>query len=373
MPFPTRRCTEWLTAGLTLLALSAQAPAQATCAFTATQQRFAQLLQAQNLPGGALLIGDRQGILLERYYGSYTPQTVVPIASGSKLVSGVRLLQLIDQGVVDPLAPVSSVLPQFTGPKGTMNVLQMFSHTAGYGDDSGDPLVFDRTITLAQAVDQIACCRPLPAGYTVGGQFSYGGVSMHIAGRMAEVATGSDWQAGWQASLGAPLGITTIDWQAFGPTTNYAIAGGARSNLRDTGRLLHLLANDGRSNNRRLLSRGVADTLLVDLAAGLPVASAPPNVSPPVRYGFGAWIDGVGGPDRPRLVHSLGAFGFMPWVDFERRVFGVFMIRGAGAINSAAIPAYRDMLTSIEAQLTTATCGWEERFDEVFVDGLDTR
>ncbi|MCE3001406.1 MAG: beta-lactamase family protein [Xanthomonadaceae bacterium] len=352
---------------------SASAWAQAPCPFAATQQRFTQLLQAQNLPGGALLIGDRQGILLERYYGTYTAQTVVPIASGSKLVSGVRILQLIDQGVIDATAPVSSVLPQFTGEKGTMNVRQMFSHTAGYGDDSGDPLVFDRTITLAQAADEIACCRPLPTGYTVGGQFSYGGVSMHIAGRMAEVATGSDWQAGWQAQLGAPLGITSIDWQAFGPTTNYSIAGGARSSLRDAGRLLHLLANDGRSNNRRLLSLGAADVLLVDRAAGLPVASAPPNVSAPVRYGLGAWIDGLGGPDRPRFVHSLGAFGFMPWVDFERRVFGVFMIRGFGAINSAAIPAYREMLAAIDAELATGTCGWEQRFDEVFVDDLEAR
>jgi CubicO group peptidase (beta-lactamase class C family) len=298
---------------------------------------------------------------------------VVPIASGSKLVSGVRILQLIDDGRLDADAPVSSVLPQFTGDKAAMTVAQMFSHTAGYGDDSGDPLVFDRSITLEQAVDEIACCRPLPAGYTVGGQFSYGGVSMHIAGRMAEVATGLDWQAGWQAQLGAPLGITTIDWQAFGANTNYPIAGGARSSLRDMGRLLHLLANDGRSNNRRLLSPGAAAQLLVDGAAGLPVAYAPPNVTAPVRYGIGAWIDGVGGTARPRLVHSLGAFGFMPWVDFDREVFGVFMIRGFGAINSAAIPAYREMFAAIEAQLDARECGLVERFDEVFVDDFDAR
>jgi CubicO group peptidase (beta-lactamase class C family) len=170
-----------------------------------------------------------------------------------------------------------------------------------------------------------------------------------------------------------PLGITTIDWQAFGATSNYSIAGGARSSLRDAGRLLHLLANDGRSNNRRLLSPGAAEGLLVNRAAGLPVAYAPPNVTAPVRYGLGAWIDGVGGPDRPRLVHSLGAFGFMPWVDFERKVFGVFMIRGFGAINTAAIPAYREMFATIEAELDAGTCGWEERFDEVFADDVEAR
>lgn len=325
-----------LMTGLLLTTSSAWAQ---TCAFSASAQRFEQVLSSANLQGGALLVGDRQGILLERYFGNYGPQTVVAIASGSKLVSGVRILQLIDQGMIDSAALVSIVLPQVSGAKAPMTVAQMFSHTAGYGDDSGDPLVFDRAITLAEAVDEIACCRPLPVGYTVGGQFSYGGVSMHIAGRVAEVASGLDWEAGWKSQLGAPLGITSIDWQAFGTTGNYSIAGGARSNLRDAGRLMHLLANDGRSNNRRLLSPRAAQRLLVNRAAGLPVTYAPPNVTPPVRYGVGAWIDGIGGPDRPHFVHSLGAFGFMPWVDFERHVFGVFMIRGLGAINSAAIPA----------------------------------
>jgi CubicO group peptidase (beta-lactamase class C family) len=352
---------------------AAPAIAQSTCTFATAQARFATLLQEQGLPGGALLLGDRQGLLLEQYFGNFSADTVVPIASASKLVSGVRILQLIDDGRIDPQAPVSALLPQFGGDKAAMTVAQMFSHTAGYGNDSGDPLVFNRTITLAEAVDQIACCRPLPAGFTVGGQFAYGGVSMHIAGRVAEVATGRDWEAGWQAELGAPLGIGSIDWQAFGATNNYPIAGGARSNLRDLGHLLHLLANDGRANNRRLLSAGAADRMHADQVAGLPTAAVPGNVTPPVRYGLGAWIDGLGGPDRPLLVQSLGAFGTMPWVDFERRVFGVFMIFGGGAVNDAAVPAYRDMLAAIEARFDAGPCGWVERFDEIFVADFEVR
>lgn len=361
--------------GLALWALLAASLAEgrSVCAFANADARFEQLLQDQALPGGAILIGDRQGLLHERYFGSYGAGTVVPIASASKLVSGVRMLQLIDDGRIDPDAPVATVLPQFSGDKAAMSVAQMFSHTAGYGGDSGDPLVFDRTITLAAAVDQIACCRPLPAGFTVGGQFAYGGLSMHVAGRVAEVASGLDWEAGWQAELGAPLGIGSIDWQAFGSTANYPIAGGARSSLRDLGRLLHLLANDGRSNNRRLLSAGAVERLLVDRAAGLPALVVPGNVTPPVRYGLGAWIDGLGGPDRPLLVQSLGAFGTMPWVDFGRHRFGVFLIRGGGGVNEAAVPAYREMLAAIEDELDSATCAAIERFDEIFVADFDER
>lgn len=361
-----------LTLALMAVAGSVAGPAHGqACPFNAMQTRFEALLQAQGLPGGAIIVGDRQGVLYEQYFGNYSANTVVPIASASKLLSGVRILQLIDQGVLDPAAPVSQYLPQFIGAKGTMNVLQMFSHTAGYGDDSGDPLVFDDTLTLAQAVDQIACCRPLNTGYTVGGQFSYGGVSMHIGGRVAEVVGGEDWQAGWIAHVGTPLGVTSIDWQGLGPTLNYGIAGSARSNLRDYGRVLHMLANRGRGNNRQLLSPAVVARLQVNAAAGLPVAYAPANVTPPVRYGVGSWIDGIGGPDRPAFIHSLGAFGFMPWVDFDRQIYGAFMIRGGPIINSFSIPAYREMLASIEAELDAGTCGWIARFDEIFVDDFN--
>jgi hypothetical protein len=63
----------------------------------------------------------------------------------------------------------------------------------------------------------------------------------------------------------------------------------------------------------------------------------------------------------------------MPWVDFERRVFGVFMIFGGGAVNDAAVPAYRDMLAAIEARFDAGPCGWVERFDEIFVADFEVR
>lgn len=362
----------WLAVALLVPGMGIGAPAWGqACGFAALESRFGMLLQAQGLPGGAIQVGDSQGVLYERYFGSYSTATVVPIASASKLLSAVRILQLIDRGVLDGAAPVSAYLPQFTGEKGTMNVLQMFSHTAGYGDDSGDPLVFDRTITLEQAVDEIACCRPLNPGYSVGGQFSYGGVSMHIGGRVAEVAGGEDWQAGWQAHIGMPLGIATIDWQGLGATSNYGIAGSARSSLRDYGKVVHMLLNRGRGNNRRILGSATVERLRIDAAAGLPVAYAPPGVTPPVRYGVGSWLDGLGGAPQPSFVHSLGAFGFMPWLDFDRGLYGVFMIRGSAGINFAAIPAYRDMLQAIDVELASHACAAIERFDEVLVDDFE--
>jgi CubicO group peptidase (beta-lactamase class C family) len=341
-----------------------------TCAFTSAETQFSNFLNSESLPGGAILIGNRQGILYERYFGTYMANTVVAIASASKLLSALRVAQLIDEGAIDADAPVSQYLPQFTGDKGKMTVRQMFSHTAGYGDDSLSPVLTDTSITLAQAVDQIACCRPLNAGYSAGGQFSYGGVSMHIAGRIAEVQSKGDWQTQWQSQFGAPLGITTIDWLALGTTTNYGIAGSARSNLRDYGRALHPLVNAGRSNGRRMLSAAGALNFAQDQVGDTPIAYAPANVQPPVRYGMGSWIDGARAPTELPLIHSLGALGFFPWVDFDRDLFGVFMIRGSAGVNARALPVYTGMLTSIAQSVDGANCAPVEAFEEIFVDGF---
>jgi CubicO group peptidase (beta-lactamase class C family) len=350
-----------------LLSLWAGALSAQSCNFEPVETRFQQLLTSTSLSGGALLVASPRGVLQERYFGNFTAATKVPIASASKLISGVRLLQLKDRGVVDLDAPLSTYLPQFTGLKGTMTLRQMFSHTAGYGNDSGDPVVFNRNITLAQAVNTIAANYPLQNGWVPGGQFAYGGVSMHIGGRIAEVQGNADWQAGWQSEIGVPLGISTIDWQGLGVTQNYGIAGSAQSNLRDYVRVLEMLANRGVGNGARVLSAARVTDLMQDGVGDLPIAYSPGNAPEPIRYGFGGWLVFPSGAGLP-LMHSLGALGYFPWIDFQRNVYGVFMIRGTAGINSAALPAYTQMLESILSAVDGGDCRETELFDRVFAD-----
>lgn len=372
VPTPLRLCASALLLGLSASGLAAPSHAGSTCVFDASVQRFETLRLRESLPGGAMLLGTRQGLLLEHYGGSYGPETTVALASASKLLSAVRILQLADRGVLDLDAPIGAHLPEFTGEKAGMTLDQLFSHTSGYGNDSAAPEITDRSISLAEAVQQIACCRDFPAGYTVGGQFAYGGVSMHIGGRVAEVATAQDWQLGWQQALGAPLGIDSIDWQAFGPTTNYMIAGGARSDLRDYGAVLHLLLNEGvASSGRRLLSRDNVFELWRDRIGTLPVIDPPPTAEPPVRYGLGSWFVPQRPADRPPLIHSLGAFGFMPWVDFEAGLFGVFMLRGLPGINTRLLPEYEALLVELRAAAGAPGCAEFERFDGVYSDTFE--
>lgn len=353
-----------LMAGLLAALLQAGAAQAVSCDYAPALQRFDQLLASRGLPGGAVLVGTRQGLLLEQYRGSYQAGTVVAIASASKLASAVRILQLADRRQLDLSSRVDRWLPGFGADRGAMRIDQLFAHTSGYGNDSADPLITDRSLSLAEAVAQIECCRPLAPGYAVGGQFAYGGVSMHVAGRIAEMASGLDWEQGWQQAIGDPLGIHSLDWQGLGPTTNYMIAGSARASLRDYGALLHVLLNEGWANGHRLLSRDAVFELWRDRVGALPVIDPPPTAEPPIRYSLGAWIVDRA-PGRPPLIHSLGAFGFMPWIDFESGLFGVFMIRALPGINLQAYPVYLQMIEDLR-QASIGGCPEFERFPGIF-------
>jgi CubicO group peptidase (beta-lactamase class C family) len=354
------------------LFLAATHPLAASCPFAATTQRFETLIQAHSLEGGALLLGDTQGLLLERYFGAYDVDTRVRIASATKLLSAVRIAQLAEDGALELDAPVSDVLPQFTGLKGSMTVAQMFSHTSGYGDDAAALITLTPNLSLAEAVDTIACCIPFPTGWIPGGQFAYGGISMHVAGRVAEVVGGGDWQAQWQERIGAPLGITSIDYEAFNPTTNYGIGGSARSTLRDYGRVLRMLLAGGWSDGERLMFDATVDAILTDRVGDLPLAYAPANAVPPVRYGLGNWLDATrSGPD-DAFAHSLGAFGFFPFIDRRDGFFGVFMIEGPAGINTAALSEYYAMLDAIRTELAGNGCDRIEWFGGVYGDGFES-
>lgn len=356
-----------------MLAMGADpAQSQEACDFEPVDTRFEQLLTDAGLFGGALLIGSHEGLLHARYFGLYQPGTVVPIASATKLLSAVRVVQLAAQGRLDLDSPVAEILPQFEGVKGTMSVRQMFSHTAGYGDDLSNPVMGVDQPSLAAAVDQIACCVDMPDGWTPGAQFAYGGISMHVAGRVIEVVSWSDWQAGWQESIGAPLGISSIDWQGLGPTSNYRIAGGAQSNLRDYGRLLHMLANDGFGNGRRVLAVAAAQLLGADNVGDLPIGSAPPMAFFPVRYGLGSWIEPASFSAELPTISSLGAFGYFPWLDRARRVYGVFMIRGGLNVNELARPAYEAMLASTRQIVDQQACAVIEWPLTIRVDSFES-
>lgn len=359
---------------LATLGIASHAPA-ATCDFSAVVARTQQLMQRANLTDAGIAIGTPRGLVLKQYLGggAYTDATRVPLASASKMLSGVRILQLVDAGAIDLDAPVSTYLPEFTGSKGTMTMRQMFSHTSGYGDDE-DSLVLAADVTLAQAVSYIAqhIDPPYPPP---GAYFAYGGISMQVGGEVAQVQGGEDWQAGWLAHVGVPLGITSIDWQGLGVTANYRIAGGAQASLPDYARVLAMLLGGGVGNGRRILSPQAISVMSHDQTNGAALAYTPPGADGGHAYGIGAWIEAFSqSPDAP-AISSVGKFGFAPWVDFGAGFFGVLMVHQEQAMIPPMGELSHDALVDIDNLVRgtlVAGCALVETYDEIFRDGADS-
>jgi CubicO group peptidase (beta-lactamase class C family) len=329
--FPPRRSTPW--APILIVAWAALSAPHHAHAQGATRPchdlspaiaETQAILLRENLPGAGLSFEKRDGARETRFLGSYGASTVIPIASASKWVSAVVLMRLVDRRVLSLDDKVGQYLPSFTGTKGQITLRQCFSHTSGLPGKHS--ILSVKSITLAQAIDYVG--RNVALRAAPGAEFYYGGVSMSVAGRVCEVVTGKDWEQLVQDELLTPLGISTLDYQGLGATKNYRVAGSVQCRLEDYRRILSMLLHGGVFANTRVLSEQAIATMTSDQTQGAQIVYTP-SPDPSVRYGIGCWLDRVQG-GRTLRASSPGAFGFTPWLDFERELAGIFMVEGVG-------------------------------------------
>jgi len=409
-------------------ALLASLDAGASCNFDGIDAALVDLIASDGIAGGALIIGNAQGILHERYVGTFVDRggnTVtydaaarVPLASSTKLLSGVRILQLSDRHFVDLDAPVAQYLPaptfQWSATAAPVTLRQLFSHTAGYGNDEDDIYINNPFGTLHDSVVAIANhpnvaqqnYLPVPT------RFAYGGVAMQIGGEVAQMTTAGkpspyggtesgDWQSDWQHDVGAPMCISSIDWQGITTTQNYRISGGAQSNLRDYARVLAMLLSDGVGNGTRILSSDAVRTwrtsqtgnAVAGCANGcIPIAAVfhPPGggIYVDTQYSVGSWIEplpeqgGLSLPGQP-VVSSIGKFGYTPWVDFASGTYGILMVyddtsSGETDANTPSVASHlaqqrivADATYGIRALMAGGMCTVSTVYDNVFADAFE--
>jgi CubicO group peptidase (beta-lactamase class C family) len=284
------------------------------------------------LRGAALLVVSADSVLLARGFGEMDTDTPVPVASASKWPAALLVMSLVGDGTLSLDDPVGRWIADVPADKRAITLRQLFSHTSGLpgsergggGRDAGGCLA-DRRTTLADCADQILA---LPLASAPGTEFRYGGVSMQVAGRVAEVAGGQSWSRLWEARIAGPLELTAT---TFGRGRNPRVAGGMVSTGREYARLLQMALGDGVWNGRRILPAAAVAEMERDQTRGARIVFSPHAryTDHEVRYGIGVWRDRVGADGRALQVSSQGAFGFSPWIDRERGIAGVFVTRNA--------------------------------------------
>ena len=256
-------------------------------------------------------------------FGGYTGDTRQLIASCSKWLSAGVVMSLVDAGTIKLTDSVGKYLPVFTQyHKGNITIAQLFSHTSGFPGNSTKGYESNPFLTLEQSVDSIAKNVPLLAA--PGKQFYYGGVSMQVAGRICEVATGENWASLFNEKIATPLGMTNTD---YGLTINPQIAGGARSTPNDYIKYLNMIMNEGLAGNgTRVLSQAAITAMEQGQTANCTIAYTPYPLTLLQTnnfYGIGNWRDVTGSGDTLIEDSSPGAFGSHPWVDRSRKVTGI--------------------------------------------------
>ena len=339
MPQQVRRTTRaFVTAALPALAAVAPIAAQSPCDDFLRADRIVFQLVAELGTDGAALRVDRHGAELHTFAtGGLGLRDPIPIASGSKLLSAAVLMTLVDDGLLTLDTPSSAFLPTLPPDLGGTTLRQLLSHTAGTA--VFHPAISDPTLTLARAVDILA---GLPLRREPGTDFAYGEVSMQIAGRIAEIASGKAWAQLVRERITGPLGMADTDYAVDGPTANPAIGAGARSTVADYARFLDMLRADGVGAAGPILSPASVATMFRDQTRGVPITSTPQLDQR--RYGLGCWIDGRDTFGATTRISSPGAFGFWPWIDLERDVVGVL---GTVSLFGLVLPRAEQLLDAV--------------------------
>ncbi|MFN0120654.1 MAG: serine hydrolase domain-containing protein [Blastocatellia bacterium] len=291
--------------------------------FTPVTDYAEQAWKKAELPGAALLVYQDGKVIYEKFFGAYNETTQVPIASASKWLSAAVMMSLVDEGKLDLDAPMSKYLPNFSGKKGALTVRQMFSHTSGLSDFPGE---WNYGITIAEYAEKVASEGVLIVD--PGTEIRYGSIGMQVGGRVAEVVSGKGWNQLFKERIADKCEMPNTTFARTDKNRNPMLAGGAFSTLRDYGHFLEMLINNGVYKGRRVLSEKAVREMQKDQTGKLPlVVASNDRMGRKSHYGLGEWIDEQDTRCNTLQVSSPGAFGFRPWINHSRRLFGVWMVQ----------------------------------------------
>jgi CubicO group peptidase (beta-lactamase class C family) len=332
------------------IALALAAPAAADEAATLPRvidPIVTSYMMTSGAPGaGVVVVRDGRVIFLKAYgeadreaHRAATPQTVWPIASITKLVTALAVMQQVEQGRLrlsqDIAAQVTSLRVPATQP-GPIRLADTLRHTTGLDEIPGRQVEAPDRIPPLAAFLQPRLVRWRPAG----GYTSYSTYGVALAAVALEDASGEPYEAYVRRHIFAPLGLTSArimvtpqstrdvaapyeldgdgpkriayEWYATPPTSSAAMS------LDDVARWLLDLT----SPRPRLLRRATLDEMMRQQS------SLDPTVP---GWGYGFQLDRV---ERLRIAEhggDIGGFSSLLSVAPDRRIAIFIVSHGEGA------------------------------------------
>jgi len=284
-----------------------------------------KIVKDWNVPGIGVAVVVKDKIVLAKGWGyrdygkklPFTPRTVVPIASNTKLFTATGAGLLVEDGKLDWDKPVRTFVPGIRfyddALDATITIRDMLSHRTGI--TRHDSIWFKSDFTRKELFDRLRYLEPAqPMRQT----FLYNNMMYAGAGHVIELLSGKSWEDFTRERLLRPLGMTSTVFsiedvkKAAEPGVPYTErrdsfeiysvpyyseaegigpAGSMNSNLEDMSRWVIAQLNDGKVDGKAVVPPNV-------LKATLAPAIALPNAALETRgwgellnsaYGTGRW------------------------------------------------------------------------------------
>jgi CubicO group peptidase (beta-lactamase class C family) len=229
-----------LTAGVAVAALTGAASAQKSPAVAALDASLRSAVERKDVPGVVALVTDRKGVLYENAFGVADVATGRPlktdalfrIASMTKPVTSLALMQLVEQGKIGLDDPVEKYLPELKNPQVVESfdattgdyklrpastpptVRQVLTHTSGLGYPFTSAILRD---FKPRAGETYAFGGPLL--FDPGTRWHYG-TSLDVVGRLVEVVSGQKLEDYFHDHIFVPLKMNDTSYnvpEAKGP------------------------------------------------------------------------------------------------------------------------------------------------------------
>ena len=314
--------------------------------------------------------------------------TIFPIASMTKPITGVAVLMLVEEGKVRLTDPVSRFIPEFKNTTVAIpieksasdddgatiytvpahrpiTIRDLLTHTSGLGSGGAGSRetskVAPRRFTDTVA-DYAAELGAAPLDFQPGTAWAYSGLAgIDTLGRIVEVASGLTFDAFLKQRIFEPTGMhdTAFNVQAdrtsrvvtlytrtsdglelrdvpewVGTTTLFSGGGGLWSTAEDYLQFAQMLVNSGELNSVRLLGPRTVDLMASNHVGDLYAKGGRTGGRP--GKGFGLTVDVVLDSvkaQEPRSTGSFGwsgAFGTHYWVDRSEELTAILMVQTPG-------------------------------------------
>jgi CubicO group peptidase (beta-lactamase class C family) len=334
----------------------------------------------KQVPFAVAMVAGREGVIFEAAHG-IGRDAIFPIASMTKPITSVALMQLVERGRVKLDAPASTYVPELAAarvldhgalraPKTPVTVRHLLTHTSGFGYEflNGEilDLVARKELGSVAAGDDAFMRAPLL--FDPGTRWQYG-ISTDWLGRVIERVSGQTLEQYFREHIFDPLGMSdsffvvpagkqariapafsrgpdgALNGQPLPPPPSgvpafYSGGGGLHSTASDYLRFVRALMAGGVLDGRRILTDETAALLgrnqigalsMPENRSLMPQIATDRAVMPGAldKFGLGFALNSTS-KGTARGVNTMswsGIFNTFFWIDREKRVGAVFMTR----------------------------------------------